>query len=215
MPDLPELPRLTIEIWIAVGAIGVGLLLCFRGFAAMRWILAMVGGFAGWQLGGWAATFIQIDPDFDTALRWGAVVFSVVLFGSLAYAFFVTGVLVAIGWLGYSAGDLLAVRFGWTGWLAGAFPVVIAIGLIVLSFITKLPRLLLVLVTGVAGAAAVTAGALALVESIDLTGLDLSTAPGLLGYGLLWNLGFLVLAGAGVFVQLRTGKQRDLQAIYS
>lgn len=215
MPDLPELPRLTIDTWIAVGSIAVGLLLCFRGFAAMRWILALVGAFAGWQVGGWVATFIRVDPDFDTALRWGAVVFSVVLFGSLAYAFFVTGVLVAVGWLGYAVGDLVAARFGWTGWLAIAFPIAIAIGLVVLAFVTKLPRLLLVLVTGVTGAAAVTAGVLALVESINLIGLDLSTAPGLLGYGLLWNLGFLALAAAGVFLQLRTGKQRNLQAIYS
>lgn len=215
MPELPELPRLTIETWIAVGAIAVGLLLCFRGFAAMRWILAMVGGFAGWQLGSWAATFIQVDPDFDTALRWGAVVFSVILFGSLAYAFFVTGVLVAVGWLGYSVGGLVVERLGWTGWLAIIIPVVVAIGLVVLAFVTKLPRLLLVLITGIVGAAAVTAGVLALVESINLIGLDLSTAPGLLGYGLVWNLGFLVLAAAGVFVQLRTGKQSNLQAIYS
>jgi hypothetical protein len=215
MPDLPELPRLTIETWIAVGAIAVGLFLCFRGFAAMRWILAMIGGFAGWQVGSWAASFIHVDPDFDTALRWGAMVFSVVLFGSLAYAFFVAGVLVAVGWLGYTAGDLLADRFGWTGGLAIGVSVAIAIGLIVLALITKLPRLLLVLVTAIAGAAAVTAGTLALVESVSLTGLDLSTAPGLLNYGLVWNIGFLVLAAAGAFLQLRTGKQSNLQAIYS
>ena len=215
MPDLPELPRLTMETWIAVGSIAVGLLLCFRGFAAMRWILAMVGGFAGWQLGGWVATFVQVDPDFDTALRWGVVVFSVVLLGSLAYAFFVTGVLVAVGWLGYTVGELVTAQFGWTGWLTIVVPVVIAIGLIVLAFVTKLPRLLLVLVTGIVGAAAATAGILALVESISLLGLDLSTAPSLLNYGLVWSLGFLVLAGAGVFVQLRTGKQRNLQAIDS
>ncbi len=215
MPELPELPRLTIEIWVAVGAIALGLLLCFRGFAAMRWILALVGGFAGWQVGTWAATYIHVDPDFDTALRWGAMVFSVILFGSLAYAFFVTGVLVAVGWLGYTTGGLLVERFGWTDWLATAVPIAIAIGLIVLSLITKLPRLVLVLVTGVVGAASITVGILALVESISLTSLDLSTAPGLLGYGLLWNLGFLVLAAAGVFVQLRTGKQSNLQAVYS
>ena len=215
MPDLPELPRLTIETWIAVGSIAVGLLLCFRGFAAMRWILAMVGGFAGWQLGGWAATFIQVDPDFDTALRWGAVVFSVVLLGSLAYAFFVTGVLVAVGWLGFSVGELLTARLGWTGWLTVVLPIAIAIGLIALAFVTKLQKLALVLVTGVVGGAAVVAGILALVESISLLGLDLATAPALLGHGLLWNLGFLVLAAAGIFVQLRTGKHRNLQGIYS
>ncbi len=215
MPDLPELPRLTIEIWVAVGTIAVGLLLCFRGFAAMRWILALVGGFAGWQLGSWAATYIQVDPDFDTALRWGATVFSAILFGSLAYAFFVTGVLVAVGWLGYTLGGLLVDRVGWVGWLALVVPIAVAVGLIVLSLITKLPRLILVLITGLVGAAAVTAGALALVESISLIGLDLSTAPSLLGYGLVWNLGFLVLAAAGVFIQLRTGKQRNLQAVYS
>lgn len=215
MPDLPELPPLTIETWIAVGTIAVGLLLCFRGFAAMRWILALVGGFAGWQLGSWAATFIQVNDDFDTALRWGAMVFSAILFGSLAYAFFVTGVLVAVGWLGYTAGGLAVDRLGWTGWLAIALPVAVAIALVVVAFITKLPRLVLVLLTGVVGAAAVTTGALALVESISLTGLDASTAPGLLSYGIYWNLGFLLLAAAGIFVQLRTGKQRNLQAVYS
>lgn len=214
MPDLPELPRLTMEIWVAVAAIAVGLLLCFRGFAAMRWILALIGGFAGWQLGGWVASFIQVDPDFDTALRWGAVVFSVILLGSVAYAFFVTGVLVAVGWLGWSLGALAMERLALADWLEIAVPLLVAVGLIVLSLVTKLPKLLLVLLTGIVGAIAVTAGALTLVGSISLLGLELATVPGLLGHGVWWNLGLLLLAGAGVFVQLRTGKQRNLQAVY-
>ncbi|MCA0252951.1 MAG: hypothetical protein LCH76_11830 [Actinobacteria bacterium] len=216
MPELPELPPLTVAIWIAVGFIAVGLLLCFRGFAAMRWILAIVGGFAGWQFGSLAATYIALDPDFDTALRWGVTVFATILFGSLAYAFFIGGILVSVGWLGYLVGDWLVTQLGWTGWLAIIVPIVLGLGLAVVAFITKLPRLILVVVTAVAGAAAITAGALALVESINLADLNAGTVPALFGYGILWHLVFLALIAAGFFVQLRTGgKQNDLRAIYS
>ena len=215
MPELPELPALTLQTWVAIGAIAIGLLLCFRGFAAMRWILALIGGFAGWQIGSWAATFITFDPDFDTALRWGAVIFSAILLACLAYAFFVMGVLVGVGWLGYSLGECLANYFGFTGWAATWAPAVVAAALVVVALVTKLPRLVLVLLTSIAGAAAITAGALGLVESVNLMQLDATTAPGLLNYGILWTLGFLALAAAGVAVQMRTGNQGNLRAAYS
>lgn len=215
MPELPELPPVTIQTWVAIGAIAIGLLLCFRGFAAMRWIFALIGGYAGWQLGSWAATFISLDPDFDTALRWGAVIFSAILLACLAYAFFVVGVLVGVGWLGYTSAGLAIGYFGLTGWVATWLPVVFAAALVIAALVTKLPRLLLVLLTSVVGAAAITAGVLGLVESVDLTQLDLTNLAGLLGYGIVWNLGFLVLAAAGVAVQLRLGKTGDLRAAYA
>lgn len=214
MPELPALPPLTIQTWVALGAIAVGLLLCFRGFAAMRWIFALVGGVAGWQLGSWAATFIHFDPDFDTALRWGTTVFSAILLACLAYAFFVMGVLLAVGWVGYTAGGLAVGYFGLGDWQAVALPWVVAVLLVVAALVTKLPKLLLVILTGVTGAAAIIGGALALVESVDLTALDPVTAGGLLGYGLLWNLGFVALAAAGIALQLRSGRE-NLRAAYS
>lgn len=214
MPELPALPPLTIQTWVAIGAIAVGLLLCFRGYAAMRWIFALVGGVAGWQLGSWAATFIHFDPDFDTALRWGSTIFAAILLACLAYAFFVMGVLLAVGWLGYTAGEFGVSSLGLTDGLATAAPWVVAVLLVIAALVTKLPKLLLVILTGVAGAAAITAGALALVESVNLMDLSAATAPGLLGHGMLWNLGFLALAAGGIALQLRSGSA-NLRAAYS
>ncbi len=214
MPELPALPPLTIDTWVAIGAILAGLLLCFRGFAAMRWIFALLGGAAGWQLGSWAATYISLDPDFNTALKWGATIFSTILLACLAYAFFVMGVLLAVGWLGYTAGELLAGSLGLTAWQAIAAPWVVALLLVIAALVTKLPKLLLVILTGVVGAAAITAGALALVESVSLSQLDAAAVPGLLAHGLLWNLGFLALAAAGIALQLRSGGS-NLRAAYS
>lgn len=214
MPELPALPPLTVQTWVAIGAIAVGLLLCFRGFAAMRWIFALVGGVAGWQLGSWAATFIHFDPDFDTALRWGSTIFAAILLACLAYAFFVMGVLLAVGWVGYTAGELGAGSLGLTGWAATAAPWVVAGLLVIAALVTKLPKLLLVILTGVGGAAAITAGALALVESVNLMDLNAATAPGLLGHGMLWNLGFVALAAGGIALQLRSSSP-NLRAAYS
>ncbi|MDQ7993822.1 MAG: hypothetical protein REI45_14220 [Propionicimonas sp.] len=215
MPELPELPTLTIDTWVAIGAIAVGLLLCFRGFAAMRWIFALIGGFAGWQLGSWAATFISFDPDFDAALRWGAVIFSAILLASLSYAFFVMGVLVGVGWLAYTSAEFVIAYFGLSGWATTWAPAVFAVVVVVAALVTKLPRLLLVVMTGVLGAAAITAAALALVESFSLLQLDMASAPGLLNYGMLWNLGFLALAAAGIAIQLRSGDKGNLRAAYA
>ncbi len=211
MLELPELPPLTIDTWVAIGAVALGLLLCFRGYAAMRWIFALLGGVAGWQLGSWAATYIQFDPDFDNALKWGATIFAAILFACLAYAFFVTGVLLAVGWLGYTLGLVAVTSLGLTDWLAVAAPWLVAVLLVVGALVSKLPKLLLVILTAVIGAAAIIAGTLALIGSVNIMELD---AGVLLGNGLLWNLGFVALALAGVFLQLRSGKS-NLRAAYS
>ncbi len=211
MLELPELPPLTIDTWVAIGAVALGLLLCFRGYAAMRWIFALLGGVAGWQLGSWAATYIRFDPDFDTALRWGATVFAAILFACLAYAFFVTGVMLAVGWLGYTLGLVMANSLGLTDWQAVAAPWTVAVLLVIAALVSKLPKLLLVILTGVVGAAAIIAGALALIGSVNIMKLD---AAVLLGNGLLWNLGFVALAGAGIVVQFRSGKA-NLRAAYA
>ena len=211
MLELPELPPLTIDTWVAIGAVALGLLLCFRGYAAMRWIFALLGGVAGWQLGSWAATYIQFDPDFDNALKWGATIFAAILFACLAYAFFVTGVLLAVGWLGYTLGLVAVNSLGLADWLAVAAPWLVAVLLVVGALVSKLPKLLLVILTAVIGAAAIIAGTLALIGSVNIMELD---AGVLLGNGLLWNLGFVALALAGVFLQLRSGKS-NLRAAYS
>ena len=75
--------------------------------AALVWVMTHHRDLGVVSKSGFTARRVTIGAFITIAVF---LVFSVVLFGSLAYAFFVAGVLVAVGWLGYTAGDLLADR---------------------------------------------------------------------------------------------------------
>lgn len=222
MPDLPELPglpNLAIETWIAIGVIIAGFVLCFRGFAVMRWLLAVLGLFAGWQLGGYLASLIDLGPelqDYALAVHWGAIILASLLMGGLSYAFFVTGVLVGIGWVGYTAGSFVAANLGLLGLQATILAATVGVLLVVVAFITRLPRVLLVVLTAVAGAGGIVAGILTLLGEVSLTGLTFENASSVLfSPGLGWYLLYFACAAAGIFLQLRGRTAKNLSAVYT
>jgi hypothetical protein len=142
-------------------------------------------------------------------------VLGAILLGTLAYSFYVAGVMLAVGYLGWALGVWLSSTLGVFGWYAVALAGGLALVLVVLAFVTKLPKLLLVIVTSVVGAGAMLAGLLALLHLVQLDTLRWWNIGTLAGHGILWNLLFFGLAGLGVLVQLKLGHAKDVKALYS
>ena len=122
--------------------------------------VSMAGGVIGWQLGGLLVRQVQIAPEWDRWLDWGGAILGALLVASVAYAFYVVGVLVAVGGFGYNLGITTAPSLGLVGWQITAVAGVLAVGLVVLALVTQLPKLVMVVLTAIVGAGAIVSGTL-------------------------------------------------------
>lgn len=207
--------ELVRQWWVPAVVVLIGLALCFRGYAWMRWVFALAGGVIGWQLGGLLIRQVQIAPEWDRWLDWGAAILGALVVASVAYAFYVMGVLVAVGGFGYNVGIATAPSLGLVGWQVTAVAGVLAVALVVLALVTQLPKLVMVVLTAIVGAGAIVSGTLSLIGNLDLTGLHWWNAGTVVSQGLPWNLLLLALTVAGVAVQLRGRTANTLHAAYA
>lgn len=185
------------EAWVGVIGLVVGLLLCFRGYALLRLLLAVVGGIVGFALA--VALAERAGAGVGGPVWWLAGLVGALLIGSLAYAVYRMGVVVGLAALGYSLAvsvlTALSVRPGWLVVLLG-----LAAGLVlaVLAVAGNLPALVLVVVTALAGASAAVGYARLLLGDVETIDAAATTGGGL------WAVGALVLAALGLVAQLRS-----------
>lgn len=192
------------DVVVGILAVVVGLLLVFVGYRALRTMMAVVGALTGFGIGGAVAAGFPIEGTLGTIVTWIVALLVALLFGWLAYAFYQVAVLVGLASIGFSIGAGLMVALGlrgdWPVWLVGAL---VAVVLVVLGLIGDLPAILLIVVTGLAGANLTITGAMLLIGSVDLVDLN----PGgsdVAAVGWWWALAALALAIVGIVSQLRS-----------
>lgn len=207
--------ELVRQMWVPGVVVLIGLALCFRGYVWMRWVFALAGGAVGWQLGGLLGRQVQLSPTWDRWIDWGAAILGALLVATVAYAFYVVGVLVAVGGFGFNLGLTTAPSLGLIGWQVTAAAGVVAAALVVLALVTQLPKLLMVVLTAIVGSGAIVSGTLSLIGNLDLAGLRWWNAGSVFSQGLAWNLLLVAITVAGVAVQLRGKLARNLRAAYA
>lgn len=198
---------------MALLTVALGVVLLVRGYAMARVVFAIAGGMAGWALGGAVAAWV--DP--GSTWPWLVAAGTALLGAWLAYAFYSVGVVLATGIMGFGVGATLGSMI--TAEPGGLILAGLAGGLlaVVLALATNLPRLLLVVLTALAGASTLIAGATRLLGGTALESLptlpafptlpDLPALPDLpvltVAPGAWPGLVMLALAAVGVLVQLR------------
>ena len=203
-------------VWIGVIEIGLGLVFCFLGYSAARVVLglwgAVIGYLAGallyvalsqWLGGGW----VSAVPEW---------VFSVVLalvMAWLSFAFYAIGVLLSMGAVGWSLGQMAAHGMHLPAWMTIALALVLAAGLVVVGWTMNLPRFLLILITAVVGAAGVVDG-VQLIMGNRMPWVDEGFWRLQTNTAVLWGVGYLVLMLAGIFFQSRQASGGTLRAAY-
>lgn len=197
------------DVVVGIIAVLVGLLLCFRGYVAMRFLLALWGAFVGFGMGATLVATLTDQGVLATALSWVAAIVLAVTFALLAYVFYAVAVVLAFASMGFVLGRTLAVALGagepWVLTLVG-----VAGGLVLglLAVVTNLPEAILVVVSALAGASVAVAGLLLLLDVLDVG--DLAQAQVRIVDQPLWWVGQLVLAVVGIVVQLRHARRRRL-----
>lgn len=183
-------------------AVIIGLLVAFLGYRALRTMIALLGALTGLGVGAAIAARIPLEGTLGTMIGWIVAVLVALLFGWLAYAFYQVAVLLGLASIGFSIGAGLMVALGargeWLVWLVGAL---VAVVLVVIGMLGDLPAVLLIVLTGLAGANVTVTGAMLLARVVDLTYLYAGSDAVAVGWW--WGVAGLVLAAIGIASQLR------------
>jgi len=140
-----------------------GAVMCFFGYRLFLWLLPIWGFFFGFMLGAQTMQALFNTGFLTSITSWVVGFFVGLLFALLSYLFYVVAVAIIAGSLGYMVGAGLLLAFGLDmGLLVWVVGIVAAIALAAVTLIFNLQKWVIVIATGLAGAAVVFGGYVAL-----------------------------------------------------
>jgi hypothetical protein len=185
-------------------AVVIGGALCFRGYAALRIVIALWGAFAGFVLGAGVVAGATGEGYLASGLAWAVGLVVAVAFGLLAYAYYAISVLIGMSAIGFTLGTTamaaLGVRWSWLVVLVG---ILIGGFLAMLAIVSDLPKLILALLGAFAGSSIAIGGILLLSGILDRGDLASTETTGALDLWWGWSAAYVALAVAGLASQLR------------
>lgn len=204
------------QVWVGAALLAVGLVFCFFGHRIARVALALGGAALGYVCGlvmyAGLGNLVGTGP-VKAIPSWVFGLVIALLFAGAAYAFYVGGVLLLLGSIGFGLGQAVA---GWlnipSGWQIGV-SVILALVLAGIGIAADIPRTLMVVGTALLGAI------LSVSAVQQLTGQRISWLNSLswgadLQPHLVWLGILVVLAVAGTAVQWRQHGAASLRASY-
>ncbi|HXV96019.1 MAG TPA: DUF4203 domain-containing protein [Gaiellaceae bacterium] len=192
------------DVIFALLVILAGGLFCFFGYLAFRVIIPIWGAVVGFSLGAGLIAAATDEGFLRTGLAWVVAIGLAVLFALLAYLFYWVAVILAMGSIGFTLGASVMGALGvdWN-WLVVLVGVLAGTVLAVLAIASDFPMILLVLLSALAGASAVTAGLMVLTGAIETEDFTDEAVTAQAGDDWWWYLVYGVLAVAGIVYQAR------------
>jgi Domain of unknown function (DUF4203) len=190
------------DVLVALLALAAGALFCFRGYLAMRIVIPIWGGFAGFMLG--AGIVATGDDGFlRTGLAWIVGIAVGLLFAALAYLYYEVSVVIGMAAIGFALGSSLMVALGvdWN-WVIVLVGLLVAVLLTAVALMGDLPMMILVLLSAMAGASAIVFGIMLLVGTLQSSELEQGSVTERLGDDWWWFAIYLGLVVAGVIAQV-------------
>jgi hypothetical protein len=203
------------DTWLGILAVLAGLLFCFRGGVALRIIIAIWGAFVGFSVGASLVTSLIGEGFLAGPVGWVGAIIGALLFAWLAYAFYALAVVITFGSVGYGLGVMAASALGASGGVALVAGIVAAVAMAVVALVTRLPHLLLVLVSALGGASATVTGVMLLVGVVDGGDFTGPTRIDVAEGQWWWSVAWLALSALGILVQLRARRVPDIRDEWS
>lgn len=186
-------------------ALAFGTLVCFGGYRLFLFLLPIWGFFFGFGLGAQSIQAIFGDAFLGTVTSWVVGFIVALIFGVLSYLFYIFGVAIVAGSLGYAIGAGLMHAIGldlsFLVWLVG---IIAGAVVVVVTLLFNLQKYVIVAATALGGAAIaigtllVGAEGLAMAQSVE------NPVQALLSGRPVWTILFLVMVVAGIVVQIRS-----------
>jgi hypothetical protein len=193
-------------------AIIFGLVVCFGGYRLFLALLPLWGFFFGFFLG--AGVLQALGSGFLVTVTGWVVGFVVgVIFAVLSYLFYIVGVAVMAGSLGYAVGaglmHLIGLDAGLITFLVG---IVVAIVVAGATLYFNIQKWVIVIATAVLGAAVAIGTLMFGAAGMAFARLVDNPIRSVLSGNPIWTILFILLAVAGVVVQLRANRDWEIEA---
>ena len=193
-----------MQLLMAILAVVIGLAFAFGGWRFFLLLLPLWGFFIGFSLATEGMRALTGDGTFATVTGWVVGLVVALVFAGLAYLFYYAAVAIFAGTVGYTIG---AAAWGIIGNEQGviAFVIGLVVGVILAIAVLALnvPRYLVIVLTGLGGAAAIVAGWFLLIGKVPADNVTWWQVGQLIKdswfYLIVWGL----IAAAGILAQLR------------
>lgn len=191
------------DVLLGLVIVMIGLAFCFRGYLAMRVIIPIWGAFSGFMLGAGLVASLAGEGFLASLAGWLVGLGVAVVFGALAYLYYEVSVLIAMSAIGFALGTATMVMLGvqWS-WLIVLVGVVVGVLLALLAILADLPMALLTVLTAMGGATAAVVGVMLIVGIVSIGDFGSGATTATIDDDWWWYLMYVVLAIAGIVVQL-------------
>ena len=194
-------------------ALLLGLVICFGGYRLFLFLLPIWGFFFGFGLGAQTMQALFGQGFLATTSSWVVGFFVGAIFGLLSYLFYVVGVGILAGSLGYALGagfmNLIGIDWGLLVWSVG---IVVAVVAIAVTFYFNLQKYVIILATALGGAGVIVGTLMFGLLGVTLVKFFENPIRFALQDSPLWTIVFLVVAIAGIVLQILTTRAWELEA---
>ena len=194
-------------------ALIMGLVICFGGYRLFMVLLPVWGFFFGFFLGAETLQAILGGGFLATVTGWVVGFVVGAIFGLLSYFFYIVGVAILAGSLGYALGagfmNLIGIDASLLVWIVG---IVVAIVVAAVTILFNIQKYVIIIATALGGAG-ITFGTLLLgVGGLALANLAENPVRRMLEGSPLLIILFVVTAVAGIVVQLQANREFEIEA---
>lgn len=194
-------------------ALMFGALVCFGGYRLFLALLPIWGFFFGFGLGAQSVQLLFGGGFLATITGWVVGFIVAILFAVLSYLFYIFAVALIAGSLGYGLGvaimGIFSANLNIITWFVG---VILAFVVIVVTLRFNLAKYVIIISTAVGGAAATIATLVVGVENVQLLQLAENPVRIMASSSFIWTLLFLLMAGAGIFLQLAVNRSWEIES---
>ena len=192
-----------MQIVIAIVAAVIGLAFAFGGWRFFLLLLPFWGFLVGFNIGTDAVSALFGDGTFATLTSWVVGLVFAVAFALFSYLYYYAAIALLGGAVGYAIGTslwgIIGNEYGLIAFVIGlALGTVVAIGIIALN----VPRLLVIVLTGLGGAAVVLAGWFILTGQMPTDNIQWTMVGKLIRDSWFYLIVWGVIAAAGILAQV-------------
>jgi hypothetical protein len=191
-----------------------GLVLVVGGYRVFLVLLPIWGFFFGFGLGAQTLQALFGVGFLSTISSWVVGFFTGAIFAVLSYLFYIVGVVLIAGSLGYAIGagfmGLIGIQMGFLVWIVG---MVVGVALAIVTIMFNLQKYVIIVATALGGAGIIVGTLVLGVRGASIVSmLAQNPVQFVLQDSWFWTLVYIVLAGGGIVLQILNTRNWELEA---
>jgi hypothetical protein len=192
-------------VFTSLLVIMLGLGLCFTGYRFFTILVSIWGFIAGFQFGASILSNWFGQRFLTTVIGWVIGLLVGMFAAAIAYFFYAAAVVLLAGFVGYQLGIGVMAGLGFSeGWLTFLVGLLVGLAFVAVAVFLHFPKVLVIILTALAGAELLVGGVLLALGRISLTALRFGAVGAIVRDSWLWGLLYLAIAAIGFYVQWRT-----------